>query len=275
MRMHFGQRGGGELFCVCGENKSFFIFPQTFPPAPSYTPTTTVGIPSLPHRRTNVPHSEHSDSDKMAEQQHEEEKIKWPLKFTLDAQSATGLARATTIMLPHGPVPTPIFMPVGTQGTVKGLTASQLNALHAPIILGNTYHLNLRPGTDVLDAVGGLHKLEHWDRNILTDSGGFQMVSLLKLARITEEGVWFMSPHDGKETNLTPEHSMAIQNSIGADIMMQLDDCVHVLTTGPRLGEAMERSVRWLDRCNKAHKRKSEQNLFGIIQVLSCLARLS
>ena len=95
------------------------------------------------------------------------------------------------------------------------------------------------------------------------------MVSLLKLAKITEEGVWFVSPHDGKETNLTPEHSMQIQNSIGSDIMMQLDDCVHVLTTGPRLGEAMERSIRWLDRCNKAHARKDKQNLFAIIQVLT------
>ena len=195
------------------------------------------------------------------------EQPKYPLSFKLDAESECGNARATSITMPHGTVPTPIFMPVGTQGTVKGLTPGQLEQLDAPIILGNTYHLNLRPGTEVLDAVGGLHNLEHWNRNILTDSGGFQMVSLLKLAKITEEGVWFVSPHDGKETNLTPEHSMQIQNSIGSDIMMQLDDCVHVLTTGPRLEEAMERSIRWLDRCNKAHARKDKQNLFAIIQV--------
>ncbi|KAL5266531.1 hypothetical protein ACHWQZ_G003787 [Mnemiopsis leidyi] len=157
-------------------------------------------------------------------------------------------------------------MHVGTQGTIKGVTTKQLNDLGVPIILGNTYHLGHRPGPSVVDAAGGLHKFMNWDKAILTDSGGFQMVSLLKLANFTEEGVKFQSPHNGTEMLLTPEHSMAIQNALESDIMMQLDDVVSVLTKGERMYEAMERSVRWLDRCQAAHKKVSTQNLFGIIQ---------
>lgn len=157
-------------------------------------------------------------------------------------------------------------MPVGTQGTMKGLTSQQLTELDCQIILGNTYHLGMRPGTVILERAGGLHGFMNWKRALLTDSGGFQMVSLLKLAEITEEGVKFQSPHDGQEMLLTPEKSTEIQNSIGADIIMQLDDVVSSTTKGPRVEEAMYRSIRWLDRCIMAHKRPTEQNLFAIIQ---------
>lgn len=134
------------------------------------------------------------------------------------------------------------------------------------IILGNTYHLGHRPGPEVLKEMGGLHKYMNWKGNLLTDSGGFQMVSLLQLANINEEGVNFRSPHDGSQMLLTPEYSMALQNTIGADIMMALDDVIATTTTGPRIEEAMHRTLRWIDRCIDGHKRPREQNLFGIVQ---------
>ncbi|KAK6957410.1 hypothetical protein Daesc_000195 [Daldinia eschscholtzii] len=158
-------------------------------------------------------------------------------------------------------------MPVATQASLKGLTPEQLEETSCRLCLNNTYHLGLKPGQEVLAAVGGAHKLQGWNYNLLTDSGGFQMVSLLKLANITEEGVRFLSPHDGTPMLLTPEHSISLQNTIGSDIMMQLDDVL--VTTSPdavRMREAMERSVRWLDRCIAAHKNPSTQNLFCIIQ---------
>ena len=187
--------------------------------------------------------------------------------MSLKIQKVQGRARATTLTLHHGPVRTPVFMPVGTQGTVKGLTASQLKQLDCEIILGNTYHLALRPGADILDELGGLHKLAGWDRNILTDSGGFQMVSLLALADITEEGVTFQSPVDGTTMLLTPEESMRVQNCIGSDIMMVLDDVVSSVSTDTeRFKEATARTIRWLDRCIKAHKKKDTQCLFAITQ---------
>ena len=160
-----------------------------------------------------------------------------------------------------------MFMPVATQASLKGLLPIQLEETGCRLCLNNTYHLGLKPGHAVLDAIGGAHKLQGWKHNILTDSGGFQMVSLLKLATITEEGVRFLSPHDGSPMLLTPEHSMALQNSIGSDIMMQLDDVL--VTTSPdvaRMREAMLRSVRWLDRCIASHRNPERQNLFCIIQ---------
>ncbi|KAM0323448.1 hypothetical protein ACHAQA_008727 [Verticillium albo-atrum] len=160
-----------------------------------------------------------------------------------------------------------MFMPVATQASLKGLTPEQLEDTGCRLCLNNTYHLGLKPGQDVLAAVGGAHKMQGWNHNILTDSGGFQMVSLLKLANITEEGVRFLSPHDGSPMLLTPEHSISLQNTIGSDIIMQLDDVL--VTTSPdkaRMREAMERSVRWLDRCIAAHKNPTTQNLFCIIQ---------
>jgi tRNA-guanine transglycosylase len=189
------------------------------------------------------------------------------LTFELVARCSTTRARASTLTLPHGPVQLPMFMPVATQASLKGLTPEQLEDSGCRLCLNNTYHLGLKPGKDVLDAVGGAHKLQGWRHNILTDSGGFQMVSLLKLATITEDGVCFQSPHDGSPMLLTPEHSMALQNSIGSDIMMQLDDVL--VTTSPdaaRMRQAMERSVRWLDRCVAAHANPATQNLFCIIQ---------
>ncbi|KAI9892231.1 MAG: hypothetical protein M1814_001690 [Vezdaea aestivalis] len=158
-------------------------------------------------------------------------------------------------------------MPVATQATLKGLTPDQLEQTGCRLCLNNTYHLGLKPGQKVLDHIGGAHKLQGWNRNILTDSGGFQMVSLLKLAKITEEGVRFLSPHDATPMLLTPEHSISLQNSIGSDIIMQLDDVI--AATSPdqaRMTEAMQRSVRWLDRCIAAHKKPESQNLFCIIQ---------
>ncbi|XP_020612439.1 queuine tRNA-ribosyltransferase catalytic subunit 1-like isoform X2 [Orbicella faveolata] len=188
------------------------------------------------------------------------------LSYEVLAECSTTKARTAILTLPHYKVETPVFMPVGTQGTMKGLTSKQLTELDCQIILGNTYHLGMRPGTEILEKAGGLHGFMNWKRALLTDSGGFQMVSLLKLAEITEEGVKFQSPHDGQEMLLTPEKSTEIQNSIGADIIMQLDDVVSSTTTGPRVEEAMLRSIRWLDRCIAAHARPTEQNLFAIIQ---------
>ena len=157
-------------------------------------------------------------------------------------------ARASTMYLPHGKVDTPVFMPVGTKGTLKGLSSHQLineeaADLAPEIILSNTYHLALQPGTELLAELGGLHRFMNWPRNLLTDSGGFQMVSLLKLAVIKEEGVTFKSPIDGTEMLLTPEQSIKCQNEIGADIMMQLDDVVSSMSSDDeRFKEATFRS---------------------------------
>ncbi|KAG6504762.1 hypothetical protein ZIOFF_037109 [Zingiber officinale] len=181
-------------------------------------------------------------------------------------------------------------------GTIKGLTNIQLEEIGCQLILGNTYHLALRPGAELIDELGGLHKFMNWKRALLTDSGGFQMVSLLHLADITEQGVTFQSPVDGKPMLLTPEESIQIQNKIGADIIMALDDVVKTTITGPRIEEAMYRTLRWIDRCISefglinvflcllhfddihgvklnasvdywaAHKRPDVQNLFGIVQ---------
>lgn len=158
-------------------------------------------------------------------------------------------ARAARLTLPHFTCHTPLFMPVGTQGTIKGLTTPQLEEIGCEIILGNTYHLALRPTSELIDEFGGLHSFMNWPRALLTDSGGFQMVSLLHLADITEEGVTFQSPVDGKPMLLTPEESIQIQNRIGADIIMALDDVVKTTITGPRIEEAMHRTLRWIDRC--------------------------
>ncbi|MCJ1227603.1 hypothetical protein MMC12_004259 [Toensbergia leucococca] len=189
------------------------------------------------------------------------------LSFEIIAECSTTKARASILTLPHGPVPLPIFMPVATQASLKGLTPAQLAQTGCNLCLNNTYHLGLKPGQDTLEKVGGAHALQGWNGNLLTDSGGFQMVSLLKLARVTEEGVSFLSPHDATPMLLTPEHSISLQNTIGSDIIMQLDDVI--ATTSPdaqRMKDAMERSVRWLDRCIAAHKFPEKQNLFCIIQ---------
>ncbi|KAA0705239.1 Queuine tRNA-ribosyltransferase catalytic subunit 1 [Triplophysa tibetana] len=189
-----------------------------------------------------------------------------PLALRIVAECPVSKARACTLTLPHSTVSTPVFMPVGTQGTMKGITADQLEDLDCHICLGNTYHLGMRPGPELIEKAKGLHGFMNWKRNLLTDSGGFQMVSLVELSEVTEEGVTFRSPYDGKEILLTPEQSITIQNSLGSDIMMQLDDVVSSTVKGPRVEEAMHRSVRWLDRCMAANKNPDRQNLFAIIQ---------
>lgn len=188
------------------------------------------------------------------------------LGFHIKAKCNVCKARSSVMSLLHSEVETPVFMPVGTQGTLKGLLPDQLEVLGCQIMLGNTYHLGTRPGPALIMKAGGLHKFMNWNRALLTDSGGFQMVSLLKLAEITEEGVKFQSPYNGSEVMLTPERSIEIQNSIGADIIMQLDDVVRTTTVGPRVEEAMHRTTRWLDRCLKAHQNADTQNIFPIVQ---------
>ncbi|CAJ0937131.1 unnamed protein product, partial [Mesorhabditis belari] len=176
-----------------------------------------------------------------------------------------GRARRGQLQLPHSIVETPVFMPVGTQGTMKGVLPEQLLEMDCRILLCNTYHLGHRPGHNLVKKAGGIHKMMNWPRSILTDSGGFQMVSLSKLMTVDEEGVNFESPHTGEMMLLSPEQSIHIQQCLGADIMMQLDHVIHVLTTGPIVREAMGRSIRWLDRCNAAHTR-DDQTLFPIVQ---------
>uniref|UniRef100_A0A8C9KR68 tRNA-guanosine(34) queuine transglycosylase n=1 Tax=Panthera tigris altaica TaxID=74533 RepID=A0A8C9KR68_PANTA len=189
-----------------------------------------------------------------------------PRIMKLVAECSRSRARAGELRLPHGPGATPVFMPVGTQATMKGITAEQLDALGCRICLGNTYHLGLRPGPELIQKAHGLHGFMNWPHNLLTDSGGFQMVSLVSLSEVTEEGVRFRSPYDGDESLLSPEKSVEIQNALGSDIIMQLDDVVSSTVTGPRVEEAMYRSIRWLDRCIAAHQRPDKQNLFAIIQ---------
>lgn len=192
--------------------------------------------------------------------------VKPPLVFHLEA--TCGRARAATVTLPHGDVLTPVFMPVGTQGTIKGMSSEEMQALGCKILLANTYHLAQRPTCELLRKCGGLHKLMHWSGNILTDSGGFQMVSLSKLMVVKEEGVEFEDPKkEGSLMLLTPEKSIESQNDIGADIIMALDDVISsTLTDAERIKEATYRTLRWADRCIKAHKKPETQNLFGIVQ---------
>ena len=175
-------------------------------------------------------------------------------------------ARASELKLRHGIVKTPVYMPVGTKGCMKALTTANMENLHCQIHLANTYHLDLRPGPNKIKDYGGIHKFTGWNHNLLTDSGGYQMVSLNKLMNINERGVVFKSIIDGTIIELSPEDSIQIQNKIGADIIMALDDVVHVLVTGARVEDACKRTVRWLDRCIKSHSRPDEQALFGIVQ---------
>ena len=187
-----------------------------------------------------------------------------PLKFVIHAEWKK--ARASTMTLPHGPVKTPIYMPVGTKGSIKGLTPDEMENLDCWILLGNTYHLNDAPGSDFLASIGGLRNFMSWKRNILTDSGGFQMVSLSKFCEVDENGVEFEHPHKKTRMFLRPEDSIRAQVGIGADIMMALDDVVSSTLTGPRVEEACDRTIRWIDRCISANSNSSRQNLFPIVQ---------
>lgn len=187
-----------------------------------------------------------------------------PVKFTL--QKSCNKARAGIITTPHGEIKTPVFMPVGTQATVKAMTPEELKELGAEIILGNTYHLYLRPSDELIARFGGLHKFMHWDKPILTDSGGFQVFSLGALRKIKEEGVDFSSHIDGSKHKLTPEKSIHIQNNLGSDIVMLFDECPPGLSSREYMIPSIERTTRWAKRCIDAHKRPNEQGLFAIVQ---------
>jgi queuine tRNA-ribosyltransferase len=183
--------------------------------------------------------------------------------FKLEGKSKN--ARAGTIKTAHGDIQTPIFMPVGTRASVKGLWQEDLEELQAQIILGNTYHLYLKPGHELIEKMGGLHKFMTWEGPILTDSGGFQVFSLSDLNKVTEEGVAFQSHIDGSRHMLSPEKSMEIQKALGSDIVMIFDECPKLPATKETLRESMELTLRWAKRCHD-YKLKPHQNLFGIIQ---------
>ncbi len=183
---------------------------------------------------------------------------------TLKQDSRTG-ARAGILHTPHGDILTPTFMPVGTQATVKGVMPRDLKEAKSQIILANTYHLYMRPGDETVKKAGGLHKFMAWDRPILTDSGGFQVFSLAKLNKIKDDGVYFNSHVDGSLHFITPEKAIDIENNLGADIIMAFDQCSPYGATYAESKTAMERTLKWLDRCYNHHK-NPEQALFPIVQ---------
>lgn len=175
-------------------------------------------------------------------------------------------ARLGKLSTPHGDIETPIFMPVGTQATVKSLTPEDLKDVEAQIILSNTYHLFMRPGHELIEKAGGLHKFMNWDGPILTDSGGFQVFSLGDLRKISEEGVEFRSHIDGSKKFLSPEKAVEIQTALGSDIMMAFDECAPYPADRAYVKNSLERTTRWLGRCVEAHKNTEKQALFGIVQ---------
>ncbi|WP_017295295.1 tRNA guanosine(34) transglycosylase Tgt [Geminocystis herdmanii] len=186
--------------------------------------------------------------------------------YSLIANCSHSKARAGVFSTPHGIVETPKFMPVGTVGTVKGVTPSQLHDVNAQMILGNTYHLHIQPGEEIIAKAGGLHRFVGWDKPMLTDSGGFQVFSLAKLRQITDDGVMFRSPRDGRMINMTPENSIRIQNALGADVIMAFDECPPATATRDEVVIAIERTYKWLQRCINAHANPDKQALFGIVQ---------
>lgn len=175
-------------------------------------------------------------------------------------------ARLGKLYTPHGVIETPIFMPVGTQATVKTLSPEELKEMNTQIILSNTYHLWLQPGDDIIKEAGGLHQFMRWDGPILTDSGGFQVFSLSKLRRITDEGVEFRHHKSGAKLFMTPEKAIAIQNNLGSDIMMSFDECVELPADYNYVKESVERTLKWAERGLKVHKNTEKQALFGIVQ---------
>ena len=184
--------------------------------------------------------------------------------FRFELQAADGQARAGVFHTPHGPIPTPIFAPVGTQATVKAMTPAQLSELGCSLVLANTYHLFLRPGEDLVAEMGGLHEFMQWHGPMLTDSGGFQVFSLGPLRKIDEDGVTFKSYIDGSVHRLTPESSIGVQEKLGADIIMAFDECADPFDKAYN-ERAMARTHRWLERCINA-KQRPDQALFGIVQ---------
>ena len=175
-------------------------------------------------------------------------------------------ARLGKVHTPHGSFDTPMFMPVGTMATVKTMSPEELKEMNAQIILSNTYHLWLRPGEDIIKEAGGLHKFMNWDRPILTDSGGFQVFSLSDMRDITEEGVHFRHHLSGEKLFFSPEKAMQVQNDLGPDIMMVLDECPPYPASYEYMEKSVARTSRWAERCLKAHARPEDQALFGIIQ---------
>jgi len=189
-----------------------------------------------------------------------------PIKYELIKEATDSKARLGRIQTPHGVIETPIFMPVGTRATVKTMTPDELKLLGAQIILGNTYHLYLRPGHKLIEEAGGLHNFMNWDKPILTDSGGFQVFSLGDLRKISEEGVEFRSHIDGSKHFISPEKSIEIQNSLGSDIMMAFDECAPHPSDWDYVKKSLERTSRWAKRCKEANKNPDKQALFGIVQ---------
>ncbi|NLX62572.1 MAG: tRNA guanosine(34) transglycosylase Tgt [Tissierellia bacterium] len=188
------------------------------------------------------------------------------IEFRVLKESTDCSARIGELKTPHGVIETPVFMPVGTKATVKTMTPEEVRDLGAQIILSNTYHLYLRPGHKLIEEAGGLHKFMNWHKPILTDSGGFQVFSLSDLRKITEDGVEFRSHIDGSTHFLSPEKSIEIQNSLGADIIMCFDECVPYPAEYEYVKKSMERTTRWAKRCKDYHQNWDRQALFGIIQ---------
>lgn len=185
--------------------------------------------------------------------------------MTFNVSACDGKARTGKMCFPRGEVATPAFMPVGTYGTVKGLNPAQLLDTGADIILGNTFHLMLRPGTEIINLHGDLHDFAGWSKPILTDSGGFQVFSLGEMRKITEEGVHFRSPVDGSKIFLGPESAIEVQHALGSDIIMAFDECTPYPATPEQARESMELSMRWAKRCVEAHE-DNPAALFGIVQ---------
>ena len=188
------------------------------------------------------------------------------LQFETLARDDSGFARRGRIALPHGTIETPVFMPVGTQATVKSLTPHDLEEIGAEIILGNTYHLMLRPGGELIEKLGGLHRFMAWERPILTDSGGFQVWSLGALRKIGPDGVRFQSHIDGKKFLLGPKESMQVQQQLGSDIVMAFDECTPYPATLDEAKRSMELSMRWAAECRQHLPVNDRQALFGIVQ---------
>jgi len=188
------------------------------------------------------------------------------IRFELIKTCKQSGARLGRLHTPHGVVDTPAFMPVGTQATVKTMSPEELKEMDAQIILGNTYHLHLRPGHELIREAGGLHRFMNWDRPILTDSGGFQVFSLSERRKITEEGVEFRSHLNGDRLFLSPEKAMEIQNALGADIAMAFDECPPYPAEYEYVKASTERTTRWARRCLESHRRREDQALFGIVQ---------
>ena len=188
-----------------------------------------------------------------------------PFSFQLHSVDKNCGARCSTFTTPHGSIPLPAFMPVATQGTVKGVTIDALRTTGTQMVLGNTYHLALRPGDEVVAELGGLHKFMGWDGPILTDSGGFQIFSLAKLTKIDDAGAKFRSHIDGSTIHLPPERAVKIQENLGSDVAMVLDHVVKLPADEATIRDACERSIRWAERCLAAHQR-TDQTLFAIVQ---------